>query len=208
MADDTRQSPKAPVLTDDGVPITKEALTAHPENKPFSGSQWQREPKPPPNANMMAGGTQNTAGGKIPEISLSNAFQDGLKLNDFATLPSRPCVRDSYMTGLGSGFAFGGIRALFKGSVWSACNWAVLAACMGSGVMYQYCLWKRQAEKEGMMRAVEILNTKAAEKKAREEARERQKEERRKVKEQELAGQYQRLREGDSAAGKPWWKVW
>jgi cytochrome c oxidase assembly protein subunit 20 len=210
MADDTRQSPKSPTLTDDGVPITKESLTAHPENKPFSGAQWQRDqqPRAPQNANLMAGGTQNTAGGKIPEVSISNAFQNGLTWNDFTSLPSRPCVRDSFMTGIGSGFALGGTRALLRGSVWSACNWAAGGFCIASGVMYQYCLNKRQAEKEGMMRAVEILNAKSAERKAREEARERQKEERRKIKEEELAGQYQRLRQGETGVGKPWWKVW
>lgn len=64
---------------------------------------------------MMAGGTEHTAGGKTPEVSLSNAFDGGLKLSDFTELPKRPCVRDALMTGIGSGFAFGGIRAIFGG---------------------------------------------------------------------------------------------
>jgi cytochrome c oxidase assembly protein subunit 20 len=58
-----------------------------------------------------------------------------------------------------------------------------------------------------MMRAVEILDRKQAEKKAREEARERQKEERRKLREQELDAHYTKLREA-GAAKKAWWKVW
>ena len=62
-----------------------------------------------------------------------------------------------------------------------------------------------------MMRAVEILNKKDVEKKAREAAKERQKEERRKLKEAELDAQYNKLREAKTEGGgtsKPWWKVW
>jgi cytochrome c oxidase assembly protein subunit 20 len=202
MADDTRQP-----LTDDGVPITKEALTANPENKPFAGSQWDdvtKKPSQPQNANLLAGGTQNTAGGKIPEVTLTNAFP---KLSDFNELPRKPCVRDAYMSGISTGFMVGGMRWVFRSSIWSACSWAVASTCMVSGVMYQWCLYRRQMEKEGMMKAVEILNKNQMEKKAREEARERQKEERRKLKDQELEGTYAKLRESQ-AGSKPWWKVW
>lgn len=113
MADDTRQRED----------LSKEALTVHPENKPFSGSQWdevkaqaaaQRQ-KPPENANLMAGGTEHTAGGKMADISLENAFEGGLKWKDFADLPKRPCVRDSLMNGIGAGFGLGAVNAIFGG---------------------------------------------------------------------------------------------
>ena len=84
----------------------------------------------------------------------------------------------------------------------------------GSAGMYQYCLFKRQAEKEGMMRAVEILNKKDIEKKAREAQKERQKEERRRLKEQEQETQFAALREASDVkidgggTAKSWWKVW
>ena len=109
MADDTRQSPKED--------LSKEALTVDPNYKPFTGEQWQDAKKDyrPPNANMLAGGTQNTAGGKIPEVSITNAFDGGLKVSDFTDLPKKPCVRDALLTGMGAGFAAGGIRAIFGG---------------------------------------------------------------------------------------------
>merc|ERR1712059_36101 len=86
---------------------------------------------------------------KTPEVSLSNAFDGGIKWSDFTELPKRPCVRDALMTGIGSGFAFGGIRAIFGAAVWTSCTWAVGSFCLGAPAMYQFCLYKRQAEKEG-----------------------------------------------------------
>lgn len=108
MADDTRLP--QPEKED----LSREALTVSPEHVPFSGTQWQ-DIKAPENANMMAGGTQNTAGGKAPEISIGNAFKDGLKWDDFTTLHKRPCVRDGLLTGIGGGAALGGVRAIFGG---------------------------------------------------------------------------------------------
>lgn len=109
MADDTRQRED----------LSKEALTVHPEHKPFTGAQWEgaksKTYTQPENANMLAGGTENTAGGKLPEVSISNAFDGRLKTSDFTELPKKPCVRDSFLTGIGGGFAIGGIRATIGG---------------------------------------------------------------------------------------------
>lgn len=85
---------------------------------------------------------------------------------------------------------------------------------MTSAVLYQYCQYRRTAEKEGMMRAVEILNKKEVEKKAREAYKESQRQKRREEKEHELNEQYAKLREEKDAKtdgggiSKPWWKVW
>ncbi|KAK4549164.1 hypothetical protein LTR36_007622 [Oleoguttula mirabilis] len=218
MADDTRQ----PTAED----LSRQALTVSPENKPFTGTQWQNGKSqpytapaaPPENANMMAGGTEHTAGGKAPDVTLGNAFQGGLKWGDFMDLPKRPCVRDALMTGIGGGFALGGMRAIFGAAVWTSCTWAVGSFCLGAPAMYQYCLYQRQAEKEGMMRAVEILNKKDVEKKAREARKEKAREERRRGKDVELDAQFAALGKGKSAdaasgggdggGGKAWWKVW
>lgn len=111
MADDTRQPRED---------LSREALTVHPENKPFTGTQWQdgkAQPyQPPENANLIAGGTEHTAGGKTPDVTVSNAFQNGMKLEDFTGVYKRPCVRDALMTGIVSGFALGGGRAIFGGT--------------------------------------------------------------------------------------------
>jgi len=120
MADDTRQ--QQPPNPGQDIPITRENLTVNPENKPFTGQQWVAQQggktmpyTPPQNANMMAGGTEHTAGGKAPDVTLGNAFP---KWGDFAELPKRPCVRDALLTGIGGGAALGGVRAIFGGESW------------------------------------------------------------------------------------------
>ena len=57
-------------------------------------------------------------------------------------------------------------------SVWRTCNWAVGSFVFGSFLMYEYCQRRRQIEKQGMKRAVEVIDRKQAEKKKKaEEAR-------------------------------------
>lgn len=110
MADDTRQSPKED--------LSKEALTVDPNRRAFAGEQWKgakQDYQSAPAANVLAGGKEHTAGGKLPEISISSAFDGGLKVSDFTELPAKPCVRESLLTGLGSGFALGGVRWIFRG---------------------------------------------------------------------------------------------
>ncbi|EMD00216.1 hypothetical protein BAUCODRAFT_30683 [Baudoinia panamericana UAMH 10762] len=158
----------------------------------------------------MPGGTEHTAGGKAPEVTVWNALP---KLNDFTEFHKRPCVRDALLTGIGGGAAFGGVRAVFGATVWTACSWATGTFCFGSAVMYQYCLYRRKAEKEGMMRAVEILNKKDIDRKAREQRKEKIREERRAAKDVEQDTQLAALSQAqtmktDGGGGKPWWKVW
>lgn len=109
MADDTRQQPQED--------LSKEALTVDPNRRSFAGDQWKDAKKDFTSApaNMLAGGKENTAGGKLPDVSISNAFDGGLKTSDFTELPTKPCVRQSLVTGLGSGFALGGVRFIFRG---------------------------------------------------------------------------------------------
>ncbi|KAK5114273.1 hypothetical protein LTR62_002524 [Meristemomyces frigidus] len=215
MADDTRQSP--PNSTPGAIQedFSRSALTVHPENKPFAGTQWQGGKQipytpsaAPENANALAGGTEHTAGGKAPDVTVGNAFQNGLQTKDFLELPKRPCVRDALMTGIGGGFAFGGIRAIFGAAVWTSCSTAVAAFCLSAPAMYQFCHYKRQAEKEGMMRAVEILNKKEVDRKARESRKEKVREERRLAKDKEQDSQLAALSPKAEGGGKAWWKVW
>lgn len=93
-------------------------------------------------------------------------------------------------------------------TIWKSCNWAVGTFALGSIAMYNYCLFKRQAEKEGMMRAVEILNKKEMEKQAREQRKEKMREERRQAKDKEQDSQIAALNANSDGSGKPWWKVW
>lgn len=108
MADDTRNS----AIKED---LSREALTVDPAQKAFSGAQWQDTQaqgyQPPQNANMMPGGTENTAGGQTKEIGLGDAIES-IKMEDFTVIHKKPCVRDALMVGIGSGFGVGGLKAL------------------------------------------------------------------------------------------------
>lgn len=120
MADDTRNS----AIKED---LSREALTVDPSQKAFTGAQWQdgkaQGYQPPQNANLMAGGTENTAGGQTKEIGLGDAIE-AIKLEDFTVIHKKPCVRDALMVGIGAGFGVGGVRALVsrKGSSRSLTN--------------------------------------------------------------------------------------
>lgn len=108
MADDTRNS----AIKED---LSREALTVDPAQKAFSGAQWQDTQaqgyQPPQNANIMPGGTENTAGGQTKEIGLGDAIES-IKMEDFTVIHKKPCVRDALMVGIGSGFGVGGVKAL------------------------------------------------------------------------------------------------
>lgn len=108
MADDTRNS----AIKED---LSREALTVDPAQKAFSGAQWQDTQaqgyQPPQNANIMPGGTENTAGGQTKDIGLGDAIES-IKMEDFTVIHKKPCVRDALMVGIGSGFGVGGVKAL------------------------------------------------------------------------------------------------
>jgi len=98
--------------------------------------------------------------------------------------------------------------------VWTACSWAVGTFCFGSFAMYQYCNFQRVAEKEGMKRAMEIMDRKQIDRKQKEARMERARELRRHKKEQEQDEHFANLRTESDATrsntsnGKSWWKVW
>lgn len=73
--------------------------------------------------------------------------------------------------------------------------------------MYQYCQYQRLAEKEGMKRAIEIIDRKGLERKQKEARMERARELRRQRKEEEDNQAYAKLR-GEDQQSKPWYKVW
>ncbi len=112
MADDTRQSSPAPPTeskeNDDGT-------------RPYQGKVYEifppAPPTPPENANMMPGGTANTAGGRLPEPTTVDALKL-IRLEEYKEFHKKPCVRDAMLTGIGGGFAVGGTTAIFGSGLW------------------------------------------------------------------------------------------
>ena len=111
MADDTRQSsnqaPTAPLI---------------PPPPPASPNDMEAPslPLPPPRtpANTMPGGTAHTAGGRSAEQDVQSVtYWQALKTirpSHYLTFHKRPCVRDGQLTGIGTGFAFGGLAAVLR----------------------------------------------------------------------------------------------
>lgn len=83
-------------------------------NNNNGGGEEAVEGSRPQNANLLPGGTMNTAGGNIRETSILEAAKT-IKLRDFKELHKKPCARDSFLVGIGAGFGVGGIRAVIGG---------------------------------------------------------------------------------------------
>ncbi|CAD6455712.1 4f3b4a17-0ff1-440d-86c7-1d0c0eb345d7 [Sclerotinia trifoliorum] len=155
---------------------------------------------PPENANALAEGSgQNTAGTHKHKgtPSLGAAIKT-LRWQDFAQVHMYPCARESFLTGIGGGFAMGGIRAIFGAPIPKAANWAVGTFVFSAFGAYEFCFYRRRLERAHMKRAVEIIDRKKVEKEA--QAEERRKERRRLKEEAD--------KKAEEAAKKSNWKFW
>ncbi|RDA92726.1 hypothetical protein CP533_1421 [Ophiocordyceps camponoti-saundersi (nom. inval.)] len=112
---------------------------------------------------------------------------------DFLQVAKKPCAREGLLTGIAAGAGFGGLKFLLQGNVPKAANWAVGIFVVGSAASYEYCQFRRRAQRRSMMRRIEIVNEDRREK-ARKAAEER-------------ATQL-RLEEENLQSQKPWYKVW
>ncbi|MCJ1432534.1 hypothetical protein MMC27_001891 [Xylographa pallens] len=144
-----------------------------------SSSSSQSSPiLPPENANAIPGGSTNTAGGRVKEATLWDGIKS-IKVEDVKHLHKIPCVRDAFLMGMGTGFMIGGGRAIVGGSF-----------CFSSAGMWEFCQRRRTLERQGMLRAAEIIDRKRLEKerqaeKIRAERRRRREEEENKKEEGE-----------------------
>ena len=86
-----------------------------------------------------------------------------------------------------------------KAPMYKASNWAVGTFCISSFIVYEICQYKRKVEKEGMKRAVEIIDRKKVERE------ERMKEVREKRRQEKMEADA-RIEEGQRE--RSWWKVW
>lgn len=104
MADDTRDQPRGP-------PAGQTSPPDHVKNPKI----YEVFNAPPASANALPDGYgQNTAGGRQEMPKLGDAVKT-VRWQDFLQVHMYPCVRESMLTGIGSGFAVGGVRALLGG---------------------------------------------------------------------------------------------
>ena len=86
-----------------------------------------------------------------------------------------------------------------------SCNWAMGAFCIMSVGGYEFCKRKIQLEREGLTRAVEVMERKKDEKRTR---REEAVAARRKAKEEQDRLDELRMKDEEAKRSKSWWKFW
>ncbi|MCJ1410121.1 hypothetical protein MMC19_004206 [Ptychographa xylographoides] len=154
---------------------------------------------PPENANVLPGGSVNTAGGRAKEAT----FWDGIKsikMQDVKDLHKIPCVRDALLVGIGGGFFIGGGRMVSGATMWKSMSWAMGTFCFSSAGMYEFCQRRRFLERQGMLRAAEIIDRKRLEKER--QAERTRAERRRKREEDEIAREEEEKRKNSG------WSFW
>ncbi|GAW13369.1 hypothetical protein ANO14919_027530 [Xylariales sp. No.14919] len=132
---------------------------------------------------------------KSPRPTFKEGVQS-IKSDDFLIIHQIPCAREGLMTGIGAGAVVGAGRYFTGARVPKAANWAMGAFLLGSIVQWEYCQMQRRKERAAMARAVEVIDRKQAEKKARAAEAARSKREA-----EEKAQQAQQ-------AQKSWYKIW
>lgn len=71
-------------------------------------------PARPKNANALPGAGLNTAGGDVQPAGIWDVLKS-IRPSDFKEVHKKPCVRDSFLVGMGAGFGVGGFRAIMGG---------------------------------------------------------------------------------------------
>lgn len=86
-------------------------------------------PRPKGPANIMPGGTAHTAGGKPVEDENLTYFQVVKQLGPeyYLNYHKRPCVRDSQLTGIASGFVGGSLAAITGSTLQHRTSFVALA---------------------------------------------------------------------------------
>ncbi|MCJ1391631.1 hypothetical protein MMC18_004496 [Xylographa bjoerkii] len=190
MAADTRDPSTTPGADATSRPYRGKIYETFSPSSSSSSSTSQPSPiSPPENANAIPGGSTNTAGGRVKEATLWDGIKS-IKLEDVKSLHKIPCVRDALLTGMGTGFMFGGGRMILGASTWKAMSWAMGSFCLSSAGMFEFCQRRRTLERQGMARAAEIIDRKRLEKerqaeKIRAERRRKREEEEKKKEEEE-----------------------
>lgn len=101
---------------------SKPPESSKPTTSPSRGTAHEPHAVPvaPPNANVFAASASlNTAGGRVKEATYIDALRS-IKASDFQEIHTKPCARESILTGIGGGFGIGGVRAILGGTLTSS----------------------------------------------------------------------------------------
>ena len=144
------------------------------------------DPTKPKNAPSKIKGRVAAAEGDETTANILKIVKS-VKLRDFKDVYKKPCARDSLLTGIGTGFVFGTLRAIRGdhlfiywspshqcglielGPTFQSCSWAVGTFCFSSWAAFEYCNRKKALEMQRVKKAVEVINHKHNERRKRTE---------------------------------------
>lgn len=93
-----------------------------------------------------------------------------VQLSDFLEVHKMPCFRDAMLPGIAGGSGIGALRFVLGGSIPKSCNYASASFVGISIVMYELCQRRRQYDREGIRKAVKVLDEKQKMKEAEDKA--------------------------------------
>lgn len=130
MADDTQDpTPPRPETTDTTNQFNPQGPSAERKKPKYEatsqvGKLWDAFGNPEDSANTLAGVNSrhnDTKDMTVPEVLKSMSF------HNVKSFYRAPCARDSLLTGMGFGFAAGGLRTIV-GGIYTACDSGFLSA--------------------------------------------------------------------------------
>ncbi|KAK6349870.1 hypothetical protein TWF696_006132 [Orbilia brochopaga] len=166
-----------------------------PSPSPPRPSDGNGRPQLPPLPDPSTVGQVPPRGQQGQDYSVGDAINH-ISTDSVTKIHQMPCFRQAYLTGIATGFGFGGVKMILKASVYNACTWAVGMFCFSSIVIWEACRWRRGREHDGMIRAMQVIEYKRLE---RERRLEEKRLEQARLKEEEEA----RLKK---EAEKRWWR--
>ncbi|KAJ6264672.1 hypothetical protein Dda_0821 [Drechslerella dactyloides] len=168
--------------------------TSSPSSSSPSGSNGSQQLPPLPDPSSV--GQVPPRGRQGQDYSVGDAINH-ISTDSVTKIHQMPCFRQAYLTGIATGFGFGGVKMILKASVYNACTWAVGMFCFSSIVIWEACRWRRGREHDGMVRAMQLIEYKRLE---RERRLEEKKQEQVRLKQQEE----EEVRRKE--AEKRWWR--
>lgn len=91
---------------------TRDAAAPPPSGNAQSQNAQSQPTSKPESANLLADRAAiNTAGGGRTDVSFMDAAKT-IRIEEFASIHQKPCVRDGLLTGMGVGFGAGGLATV------------------------------------------------------------------------------------------------
>ncbi|KAJ5240170.1 hypothetical protein N7468_004789 [Penicillium chermesinum] len=140
------------------IPSTDPKKPKHELPQSQVGKLWEAFGNPEEPVNALANASYKPRGKDPKDISYSD-ITGTINISELSSVHRSPGSRDSLMIGIGSGFATGGLRAVFGGarSLGSAANWAAAGFVVSSIGAYEFFRRRRIEEARNVTQMVGMM---------------------------------------------------